>query len=120
MVDLATWRDGTGLWRLTVAGARKALAGTEGSQVEVRGGVELRRDLFAPGDAAASPSLRTGDDVVLIRQGEVLGVGEAKVPGPWMGRLPRGLVVKVRHRSHGEGEERVGSPPRDAPTTADP
>lgn len=101
--DLATWREETGLWRLTVAGARKVGGAAQGARVEVRGGVELRGDLFAPGVSSADPELRIGDDVVLMRGGEVLGVGEARVPGPWMGRLPRGLVVKVRHRAHAEG-----------------
>lgn len=101
--DLATWREEVGFWRLTVPGARKVLDQAQGSRVQVRGGVELRGDLFAPGVLEADAGLRVGDDVVLLRDGEVLGVGEAKVPGPWMGRLPRGLVVKVRHRSH-DGE----------------
>ncbi len=120
--DLATWREEVGLWRLTVPGARKVLAEARGSRVQVRPGVELRGDLFAPGVLEADPELRIGDDVILVRNGEVLGVGEARVPGPWMGRLPRGLVVKVRHRAHGEG--RAGATdasepaPADAPRTA--
>jgi archaeosine synthase alpha-subunit len=98
--DLATWREETGLWRLTVAGAEKVANAAAGSRVEVRGGVELRGDLFAPGVASADPEIRIGDDVVLVRAGAVVGVGEARIPGPWMGRLPRGLAVKVRHRAH--------------------
>lgn len=101
--DLATWREETGLWRLTVAGARRVVAHAAGSRIQVRGGVELRGDLFAPGVASADPELRIGDDAILERSGEVVGVGEARVPGPWMGRLPRGLVAKVRHRSHADG-----------------
>lgn len=99
-VDLATWREEVGLWRLTVPGARRVADAAAGSRVELRGGVELRGDLFAPGVLSADPEVRVGDDVLLLRQGQVLGVGEARVPGPWMGRLPRGLVVKVRHRAH--------------------
>ncbi len=99
--DLATWKEESGLWRLTVPGARKVLGEAMSSRVQVRGGVELKGDLFAPGVIGADPGLRIGDEAILVRDGEVLGVGESRVPGPWMGRLPRGLVVKVRHRAHG-------------------
>ncbi|MDE1822404.1 MAG: DUF5591 domain-containing protein [Euryarchaeota archaeon] len=109
--DLATWKEETGLWRLTVPGARKIVSAADGYRVEVRGGVELRGDLFAPGVERGDPALRRGDEVLLLRNGEVLGVGEARVPGPWMGRLPRGLVVKVRHRAHGEERTRSTAPP---------
>jgi archaeosine synthase alpha-subunit len=114
--DLATWKEETGVWRLTVAGARRVLAAAAGNRVEVRGGVELRGDLFAPGVASADAEVRIGSDVVLVREGAVLGVGEASVPGPWMGRLARGRVVRVRHRAHPSTPRPPGTAPAAAST----
>jgi archaeosine synthase alpha-subunit len=97
--DLATWREERGLFHLTVAGGER-LRGDVGSEVEVAPGLDLAGDLFAPGVARASPGLRIGDAVRLVRDGRLLGVGEARLPGPLMTELDHGLAVSVRHRVH--------------------
>ena len=107
---LATWKEDPGCLRLTVPGGKRIRSRAGGYSVEVRGGVELRGDLFAPGVRGAGDDIRIGDEVLLVRGEEFLGVGEARVPGPWMGKLPRGMVVKVRHRSH-DPAEKEGEPP---------
>jgi archaeosine synthase len=101
---LATWKEESGLLRLTVPGGLLVRPRAAHYSVEVRGGVELKGDLFAPGAKGAGGEVRIGDEVLLVRGEEFLGVGEARVPGPWMGQLPRGMVVKVRHRFHGSVE----------------
>ncbi|MCI4351108.1 MAG: DUF5591 domain-containing protein [Thermoplasmata archaeon] len=98
--DLATWREERGLFHLTVAGGQRMQEDTS-SEVEVAKGLELTGDLFAPGVARASPELRVGDAVRLVREGVLLGVGEARIPGPMMTQLDHGLAVTVRHRDHG-------------------
>jgi archaeosine synthase len=95
--DLATWREQRGLFQLTVAGGER-LGPVSGMAVEVADGVDLRGDLFSPGVLRADPGIRAGDAVVLFRHGELLGVGEAALPGRLMGSLGRGLAVAVRHR----------------------
>ncbi len=97
---LATWKEEGGLWRLTSSGARLLADLLPGYLTEVRGGIELQGDLFAPGALRGGSDLRPGDETILVRDGQILGVGEALVPGSWMGRIARGMVVKVRHRAH--------------------
>lgn len=97
--DLATLREERGLFHLTVAGARRILPDAT-LTVEIDPGVALEGDLFAPGVRTADPAIRLGDAVVLTRDGEVAGVGEAALPGPLMTQLGHGLAVRVRHRAH--------------------
>ena len=97
-VDLATWRDARGLFQLTVEGGRRIhAAGT--LEVGVRDGVPLNGDLFVPGVREADPAIRIGDAVVLVRDGELVAVGEAVLPGHLMVELEHGLAVSVRHRA---------------------
>lgn len=98
--DLATWREERGLFQLTTAGAARMLP-EEGYRVEVTPGLELAGDLFTPGVAGVSPEVRAGDAVLLVREGHLLGVGEAELSARLMRELPRGRAVTVRHRTHG-------------------
>ncbi len=98
-VDLATVREERGLFHLTVAGARK-IGPPFPLAVEVDPALPLTGDLFTPGVRSADPGIRTGDSVVLLRQGALAAVGEAARPGPLMTELERGLAVHVRHREH--------------------
>lgn len=97
--DLATVREERGLLHLTVAGARR-IGPPYPLAVEVDPTVPLTGDLFVPGVRLADPEIRLGDSVVLLRDGELAGVGEAMLPGPLMRELERGFAVKVRHREH--------------------
>ena len=97
--DLATLREERGLFHLTVAGARR-VGPPFPLAVEVDPALPLTGDLFVPGVRSADPGIRIGDSVVLLRSGELAGVGEAALPGPLMSELERGLAVRVRHREH--------------------
>ncbi|MGD0718791.1 MAG: DUF5591 domain-containing protein, partial [Thermoplasmata archaeon] len=97
--DLATWREERGLFHLTVAGGQRLLPDPP-LAVEVTEGLTLSGDLFVPGVRQADPSIRVGDAVVLVRDGMLLGVGEALLPGRAMVGLTRGPAVRVRHRVH--------------------
>ena len=98
--DLATLREERGLFQLTVAGALR-LAPEFPFAVEIDPAVTLGGDLFVPGVRSADPAIRVGDAVVLVRDGTLVGVGEAALPGALMRELGRGLAVRVRHRAHG-------------------
>lgn len=59
--------------------------------------------IFAVGIKGASKDIRPGDDVAVVRKGELAGVGVAVMGGPEMeerraGR--RGAAVELRHRRH--------------------
>jgi len=101
-VDLATWREERGLFQLTVPGALRMLS-AHPMEVEVVPNLELTGDLFTPGIVRVDPWIRVGDAVLLVRSGELLGVGEALLPPSFMTGLPRGAAVRVRHRLHREG-----------------
>jgi archaeosine synthase alpha-subunit len=97
--DLATVREERGLFHLTVAGARR-LGPPYPLAVEIDPALPLTGDLFAPGVRSADSEIRVGDSVVLLRSGELAGVGEAALPGPLMTELEHGPAVWVRHREH--------------------
>jgi archaeosine synthase alpha-subunit len=98
-VDLATLREERGLFHLTVAGARR-LVPEAPLAVEVDPALTLEGDLFTPGVRSADREIRTGDSVVLLRDGMLAAVGEAALPGRLMTELGHGLAVRVRHREH--------------------
>ncbi len=97
--DLATLHEERGLFHLTVAGARR-LGPAFPLAVAVDPTLPLTGDLFVPGVLSADATIRTGDSVILLREGKLAGVGEAALPGPLMTELERGLAVRVRHREH--------------------
>ncbi|MGA8275290.1 MAG: DUF5591 domain-containing protein [Thermoplasmata archaeon] len=112
--DLATLREERGLFHVTVAGARR-LVPDPPLWVSVDPSLPLTGDLFAPGVRDADLAIRTGDSVVLLREGTLAAVGEAVLPGRLMLELGHGLAVRVRHRAHGPTDTSMtdGSPPRD-------
>ncbi|EQD29655.1 PUA domain containing protein, partial [mine drainage metagenome] len=84
--------------QLTVRGAERLHAAAT-LEVEIAPEVRLSGDLFTPGVVHADPAIRAGDAVVLIREGQVVAVGEAALPGRLMTELARGLAVQVRHHA---------------------
>ncbi|OPX57921.1 MAG: Archaeosine synthase [Methanobacterium sp. PtaB.Bin024] len=54
--------------------------------------------LFAPGVVDAYPGILPKDEVVITRNGEVVGVGKAIMAGEEMKRGEKGVAVRVRHR----------------------
>ncbi len=108
--DLATWSEERGLFQLTVAGGARILPART-LWVEVDPGLTLAGDLFTPGVRASDPGIRTGDAVVLLHSGVLLGVGEATLPGRLMTELPRGLAVRVRHRVPTPARSSLAAPP---------
>jgi archaeosine synthase len=55
--------------------------------------------LFAPGVVDAHPGIIPKDEVVIIRKGEVIGVGKAIMTGKEMKKGEKGVAVRVRHRT---------------------
>ncbi len=98
--DLATLREERGLFQLTVPGAER-LGELAPHWVEADAGVALTGDLFAPGVRRAETTIRVGDAVVVRRDGALVAVGEAMLPGPMMTEVGHGLAVRIRHRVRG-------------------
>lgn len=60
---------------------------------------DLKTNLFAVGILDADPDIRIGDEVVVMRNGKVEGVGVAEMCGREMVHAQRGMAVRVRHKS---------------------
>ncbi len=59
---------------------------------------ELKGSLFAVGVKDADPSIRIGDEAVVLCNGEVKAVGVAMMSGREMKELNRGVAVRIRHK----------------------
>ena len=59
---------------------------------------ELKGSLFAVGVKNADPSIRIGDEAVIVCNGEVKAVGVAMMSGREMKELTRGVAVRIRHK----------------------
>ncbi|MEE8402647.1 MAG: PUA domain-containing protein, partial [Candidatus Hydrothermarchaeaceae archaeon] len=54
--------------------------------------------IFSVGVEAADERIRPGDEVIVVRDSEVAGVGRAALNGAEMVRVKKGLAVALRHR----------------------
>ena len=82
---------------LTLAGAKR-VAAAGAYRVEI-GPFELKGDLFAVGVKSADPDIRIGDSVAVVREGEVVAAGFARMSGTEMTAMRRGSAVDVRHKA---------------------
>ncbi len=54
--------------------------------------------LFSPGVEEADPKIIPNDEVVIVKDDEVVGVGKAVLNGVEMEKSNSGMAVKIRHR----------------------
>jgi archaeosine synthase len=94
--QLAMLTPDRGMLSLTMDGAKRLLGHGLG-WVEM-GDFDLTGSLFAVGVKDADVALRPGDEAVILRNGEVEGVGVAVMSGTEMADGRRGEAVKVRHK----------------------
>ena len=101
---LATLRPPTGLFILTVAGAKhlarevKPLRYWVKVQNDVEEFVSKGRSVFAKHVVDADPEIRPNDEVMVINGGnQVLAAGKAVLSGEEMVPFSRGIAVRVRH-----------------------
>ena len=85
-----------GMISMTMDGAR-ILAEHNYHIVEIMD-FELKGSLFAVGVKDADPSIRIGDEAVVVCNGEVKAVGVAMMSGREMKELNRGVAVRIRHK----------------------
>lgn len=86
-----------GMISLTLEGARKLH--DAGMNIVHIGDFQLKGNLFAVGVEEADPRIRIGDEAIIVRGEQVVGVGVASMNGREMMELSRGEAVKVRHTS---------------------
>lgn len=92
-IQLASINDKNGLFVLTSQG---------GERLGVQRWVEVNFDvkkgsLFAPGFKDADESISVNDEVVIVKEGKVLGVGRALMSGSEMKKAKHGVLVNIRH-----------------------
>ncbi len=95
-VQLGMISEERGMFSMTLDGAR-ILAECGVACVDMMD-FELKGNLFAVGVTGADPSIRIGDEAVVLKNGMVVGVGVAMMSGREMVDLRRGIAVKIRHK----------------------
>ena len=85
-----------GMISLTLDGAER-LASKGLNLVEIED-FDLTGNLFAKGVKKADPIIRIGDEAIIMRNGEVEGVGTASMSAAEMTVSERGEAVRVRHK----------------------
>lgn len=94
--QIATLHFNNGLYSLNLAGG-EILKDMGVKWVNI--GFELKTNtLFSPGVEDAHEDIIPNDEVIVLRQGEVVGVGKAVLSGREMKRASKGVAVKIRHR----------------------
>lgn len=94
--QIATLHFNNGLCSLNLEGG-KILQSINKKWVKIN--FELKTNtLFSPGVNDADPDIIPGDEVVILKDDEVVGVGKALLSGNEMKRASKGVAVKIRHR----------------------
>ncbi len=94
--QIATLHFNNGLYSLNLEGG-EILKDIGIKWVEI--GFELKTNsLFSPGVENAHKDIIPNDEVVVLRNNEVVGVGKAVLSGNEMKRASKGIAVKIRHR----------------------
>lgn len=85
-----------GMLSLTMDGGAVLLE--KGIHTVQMGDFDLGGNLFAVGVTGADDRIRAGDEVAIVRNGELEGVGVAAMSGQEMVQSRRGEAVRVRHK----------------------
>ena len=94
--QIATLHFNNGLYSLNMEGG-KILQSINKKWVKIS--FELKTNtLFSPGVNEADSDIIPGDEVVILNDDEVVGVGKAILSGEEMKRANKGVAVKIRHR----------------------
>ncbi len=94
--QIATLSFETGLYSLNLKGGKK-LQDIGTNWVEIDFDMNTNT-LFAPGVLDADPNIIPKDEVVVLRENKVVGVGKAVLSGDEMKKATKGVAVRVRHR----------------------
>ena len=93
---IATLNGNTGLYRLTLAGG-EILKDLNINIVNIDFNLETNT-VFAPGIVKADQKIIPNDEVVIVRDDTVVGVGKAVLTGEEMEKCSHGIGVKLKYR----------------------
>ncbi|MGB9937275.1 MAG: DUF5591 domain-containing protein [Methanobacterium sp.] len=94
--QIATLHFNNGFYSLNLEGGERL---KEINKKWVKINFDLKTNtLFSPGVIDADPDIVPNDEVVVLKDNEVLGVGKALLNGEEMKRANKGVAVKIRHR----------------------
>ena len=97
--QLCSYIADSGLLSLTIAGA-KQIAHLNRYWVRFKGTEIKGGSLFAIGIDEADPTIRPGDEVIIIGPNdEILAVGRSEMSGPEMCAFKKGRGVTIRHKA---------------------
>ena len=85
-----------GLISLTLNGAERIVE-AEDYWVDIYDDFILKGSLFAPGVKNADSMIRIGDEVIILQNKKLIGVGVAQMNGEEMKERSKGEAVKIRH-----------------------
>jgi archaeosine synthase alpha-subunit len=94
--QIATLLFHRGLYSLTLEGG-KILRSWGTKWVEIDFNLKTNT-LFSPGVVDADPGIIPGDEVVILKDDFMVGVGRAVLAGSEMKKALRGVAVRIRHR----------------------
>jgi archaeosine synthase len=96
-IQLATISQANGMLVPTMDGA--VLLAEKGIHTVRIEDFEITGNLFSVGVESASPEIRVGDEVVVVRNGEPVASGTARMSGEEMTQSDRGEAVRIRHKA---------------------
>ena len=94
--QLGTLVQDKGLISLTMDGAKKIFSNKK-YFVEIYDDFTIKGSVLSPGVKKANPEIRTGDEVLIVKNKKLYGVGVAAMNGRTMKLSNYGEAVKVRH-----------------------
>jgi len=95
--QVAMLSSARGGFSLTLSGARRLHEKTEDFDVDIDFCPENEGTIFVPGIKSAGEDIHEGDEVCVLKGGELIGIGVALMSGVDMNSARRGAAVKVRH-----------------------
>lgn len=88
-----------GFISLTLDGAKR-IESSGTYWVEISGDFTLKGSVFAPGVIDADANIRKGDEIIVLQNHVLKGVGVAQMDGETMKKAMSGEAVKIRHTIH--------------------
>ena len=98
LIQICSLNENNGLFVLTLQGGELLweLCGRDSLYVEVNYSIK-KGSLFAPGFKDCNENISVGDEIILIKDDEVVGVGRALMNGLEMKKAKHGALVNIRH-----------------------
>ncbi len=88
-----------GFISLTLDGAKR-IESSKTYWVEIADDFTLKGSVFAPGVIDADPNIRKGDEIIVLQNHTLQGVGVAQMNAETMKQAKSGEAVKIRHSIH--------------------